>query len=448
MGTSHRTEAVVLFLGDLAFFLISLWLALFIRYGGILTERMFLLHIAPFSILFIVWALVFFIAGLYEQHTLMFQKRLPQKLLRSVLTNAVIAALFFYFFPAFLITPRANLFLYLIVSSAFLLLWRLYGFALFGKKDKQPAILLGSGTEMRELEAELSGNSRYGIRIVSSVDVSNLAGKNLSEETFRRTVAGQAPLVIVDLRNGVVESILPRFYALLFSGVKFVDLYKVYEEIFCRAPLSLLRYSWFLENISAAKRRSYDTLKRAMDIAVSLPLFALSLLFYPFIALAIKLDDGGAIFIVQERVGRDGGLIRTYKFRSLKRNETDPTKQSDNKVTRVGAFLRSTRLDELPQLLSVLLGDMSLIGPRPELPTAVRQYTDEIPYYNIRHLIKPGLSGWAQIYHENHPHHRTDISETKVKFSYDLYYLKNRSFFLDLKIALKTIKVLLSRSGV
>lgn len=445
---SHKREAIFLFVGDIVIFYVALFVALFLRYGFLVNERILSLHLVPFSILFVFWSAVFFIAGLYEQHTLMFQKRLPQKLLRSVLANAVIAALFFYFFPAFLITPRANLFLYLIVSSAFLLLWRLYGFALFGKRDKQPAILLGSGTEMRELEAELSGNSRYGVRIVSSVDVSNLAGKNLSEEMFRRTVEGQAPLVIVDLRNGVIESILPCFYALLFSGVKFVDLYKIYEEIFCRAPLSLLRYSWFLENISAAKRRSYDTLKRAMDIAVSLPLFALSLLFYPFIVLAIKLDDGGAIFIVQERVGRDGGLICTYKFRSLKRNETDPTKQSDNKVTRVGAFLRSARLDELPQLFSVLMGDMSLIGPRPELPKAVEQYTNEIPYYHIRHLIKPGLSGWAQIYHENHPHHRTDISETKVKLSYDLYYLKNRSLFLDLKIALKTIKVLFSRSGV
>jgi lipopolysaccharide/colanic/teichoic acid biosynthesis glycosyltransferase len=225
-------------------------------------------------------------------------------------------------------------------------------------------------------------------------------------------------------------------------------MYKVYEELFGRVPLSLLRYHWFLENISATKRRAYDFLKRAMDVAISLPLFVFSLLWYPFVATAIKLDDGGAVFIVQERVGAKGRLIRTYKFRSMLRNEENPTTRAANTVTRVGAFLRRTRLDELPQLWSVLRGEMSLIGPRPELSSLVSLYEREVPYYNIRHLIKPGLSGWAQIYHENHPHHQADISETKVKLSYDLYYIKHRSLWLDLKIALKTVKILLSRSGV
>jgi len=118
-----------------------------------------------------------------------------------------------------------------------------------------------------------------------------------------------------------------------------------------------------------------------------------------------------------------------------------------NKVTKVGAFLRTTRLDEFPQLWNVLKGDISLIGPRPEFPGPVEHYTKEIPYYNIRHLIKPGLSGWAQIYGA-HPHHSTDVSKTKEKLSYDLFYIKSRSFWLDIKIALKTIKALLSRSGV
>jgi lipopolysaccharide/colanic/teichoic acid biosynthesis glycosyltransferase len=116
-------------------------------------------------------------------------------------------------------------------------------------------------------------------------------------------------------------------------------------------------------------------------------------------------------------------------------------------ITRVGKFLRTTRIDELPQLWNVFRGDLSLIGPRPELPELVKLYEKEIPYYNIRHLLKPGLSGWAQLYHKNHPHYRPDVSETRVKLSYDLYYIKNRSLLLDLKIALKTIKTLLSRSG-
>ena len=182
---------------------------------------------------------------------------------------------------------------------------------------------------------------------------------------------------------------------------------------------------------------------------VSTGLLVVSLIFYPFIILAIKLDDGGPIFIVQDRVGQNNKVVRIVKFRSMSRDDQGVygNDRVPNKVTRVGKFLRKTRLDELPQLWDVLMGDLSFIGPRPELPALAKQYTEEIPYYNVRHLIKPGLSGWAQIYHEMHPHHGVDTTETKNKLSYDLYYLKNRSLFLDIKIALRSLKILLSIAG-
>ncbi|TSC57175.1 MAG: hypothetical protein Greene041679_404, partial [Parcubacteria group bacterium Greene0416_79] len=266
---SHRAEAFFLFIGDIALLYLSLLLVLLLRYGLPLDQLVIRLHFLPFSILFVAWILAFFVAGLYEQHTLMFQKRLPYRLLRSVSANAVIAALFFYFFPAFLITPRANLFLYLIVSSALLFFWRLYGTVLLGSGEKQPALLIGSGTEMRELEAELIGNPRYGIRLVSVVDASASLPAAGMAEMLRRAEREGVTFVIIDLRHGAIEPILPHLYALLFSRVKFVDLYRVYEELFGRVPLSLLRYHWFLEHISATKRRSYDLFKRAMDIFLS-----------------------------------------------------------------------------------------------------------------------------------------------------------------------------------
>ena len=138
-----------------------------------------------------------------------------------------------------------------------------------------------------------------------------------------------------------------------------------------------------------------------------------------------------------------------YKFRTMKiANDSGKWNSGEkNYVTTIGAFLRKTRLDELPQLWNVVFGDVSLIGPRPEFPDAVKTYENEISYYGIRHLIKPGLSGWAQIYHDNHPHHGIGIAETKEKLSYDLYYMKHRSFILDLQIVLKTIKKLLSIKG-
>ena len=187
-----------------------------------------------------------------------------------------------------------------------------------------------------------------------------------------------------------------------------------------------------------------------MDMAFASVLVLISLLFYPFVWLAIKLDDGGTLWSVQERIGQNSHLIKLLKFRTMEiaNDGGQWNKDNQNKVTRVGNFLRKTRIDELPQLWNVLKGDISLIGPRPEFPKPVKLYEKQVPYYGVRHLIKPGLSGWAQIHHDEHPHHTIDMLETKNKLSYDLYYIKNRSMMLDLKIALRTIKTLLSRSGV
>jgi lipopolysaccharide/colanic/teichoic acid biosynthesis glycosyltransferase len=186
-----------------------------------------------------------------------------------------------------------------------------------------------------------------------------------------------------------------------------------------------------------------------MDLSLSLVAGILSLVFYPFVIIGIKTQDRGPVFITQERIGKSGKKIKIVKFRTMTSNDNgNYGTQVVNVVTPFGAFLRKTRIDELPQLWNVVFGDISLIGPRPELPALVAHYESEIPYYGIRHIIKPGLSGWAQIYHDNHPHHGVAVEQTKEKLSFDLYYLKNRSFMLDITIALKTIKKLLSRSGI
>lgn len=188
--------------------------------------------------------------------------------------------------------------------------------------------------------------------------------------------------------------------------------------------------------------------KRTMDIVVSLVFGIPSLVVYPFVALAIKLDDGGALFSSQTRVGQNNKPIKIFKFRTMTvANDKGEWGKQQNKVTRVGYFLRKSRIDELPQIWNVLVGDISLIGPRPEFPVPVQMYSEQIPYYSVRHILKPGLSGWAQIYHERHPHHGLDAEETKNKLSYDLYYIKNRSVLLDVKIALQTLKILIMFAG-
>ncbi len=445
----NRLEAVILFAGDVVILYISLWLTLAVRDFSIPTADAWALHLTPFAILFAVWLFVFFIGGLYEKHTTILRKRLPDIILNTQIANSIIGILFFYFIPYFGITPKTTLFIYLVISFGLIVLWRRFGFQLFIDRAQQPAILIGSGDEMRDLAREVNSNARYGLHFVSTIDLKDVALLDFNREITERLYAEGISTIVIDTKHGQIDAILPNLYNFIFSGVRFIDMHKVYEDIFDRVPLSLVQYGWFLENISVTRKFTYELLKRVMDIVIAVPLLVLSLILLPFVTLAIWIEDRGSLFIVQERIGRNNKPIKIMKVRTMTGSDTgDAVLQSSLRVTRIGSLLRRTRIDELPQLWSVLIGDLSLIGPRPELPAMVKHYESEVPFYNVRHLITPGISGWAQIYHDGHPHHGTNVEETRTKLSYDLYYIKNRSFFLDLKIALKTMKTILSRAGV
>lgn len=454
MTKLHKRESEGLVMGDIAVFIISLWITLVVRYTKIPDSDLFFSHFIPFLLLFVVWVLVFFIVGLYERHILFLKNRLPGKLAGAHTTNLLIALVFFYTVPYFGITPKGTLFLYLLVSSILLGLWRLMIYPRISSRKPVNAMIIGVGSELVELRDRFksTGTRISGLDFVLMLDPASLkeAGDilKLKEEIKRQEIA----VIAIDLRNPKAQLLSSSLYELIFSGIRFIDIHEMYEDIFDREPLGLLDEGWFVEHISLTPNFIYDTLKRLMDILVSVPLALISLIFYPFVWIAIKIEDKGPIFIFQERVGENNTQIQIMKFRTMtsldegKKQLTKNAEQAnDNRVTKTGKFLRKSRIDELPQLWNVIRGDISLIGPRPELPKLVEFYNSEIPYYNVRHLIKPGLSGWAQIHHEVPPH---SVEETKVKLAYDLYYLKHRSFSLDLKIGLQTIKTLLSRTGI
>lgn len=442
MTIAGKRDALLLFTGDIIIFSLSLWLMLFLRHLEVPSWDFFELHFVPFSLLFVVWVLVFFISGLYGKHTMVLKKKLPVIILNAQVANMLIAALFFFLVPYFGIAPKTTLFIYLLVSFPLVLWWRLSGQDYITRRIPEAAILVGSGLEMEELRDEVNQNSKYGIRFDSYLNLEKLPVGDFKDEIIKRVYSENISVIVIDLKNEKVEPILPSLYNLLFAEIKFIDFHKVYEDIFDRIPLSILRHNWFLENISLSPKVLYDIFKRLMDIAIALVLFIISLAIFPFVYLAIKLDDKGDIFFTQERVGEHNKIIKIWKFRSMSED-----KGGESSITGVGKFLRKSRIDELPQLWNVIRGDMSLIGPRPEMPELAKEYETQIPYYNIRHLIKPGLSGWAQI-QTSAPKFKVGFEETRDKLSYDLYYIKNRSLFLDFNIALLTIKTLISRSGI
>ncbi|MBI5798364.1 MAG: exopolysaccharide biosynthesis polyprenyl glycosylphosphotransferase [Candidatus Yonathbacteria bacterium] len=445
MKILNRREPIILFAGDLMAFSIALWVALAVRYGSIPSADLLSRHWAPFSLLFILWTFVFFVAGLYEKHTLVFKGKLPSLILNTQVANSLLAVVFFYLLPIFGITPKIVLAVYLMVSFLLVVLWRVTIVPRFGFRHRENAILIGAGEEMQELKEEMNGNERYNLKFVSSVNLNQLDGIAFQEEVVGKIYSEVVTSVVIDLKHEKADAILPSLYNLIFSNVRFLDMYKVYEEVFDRIPLSLVGYNWFLENISFSPHTMYDTLKRMMDVAIASVLGILSLILYPFVIVAIKLEDNGPAFIMQERIGAGNRIIKLWKFRSMRGSDAGKwVTDGDDRITRTGKFLRKSRIDELPQLWNIVRGDLSLIGPRPDIVAMGKKLAEELPYYTVRNLIKPGLSGWAQIKQDIAPQ---SLEETRERLAYDLYYLKNRSFILDLTIALKTMKTLLSRTG-
>jgi len=441
----QKKEKVILFAGDIIFFITTLWLTLFLRYFEIPNITVFYSHLIPFSFLFIVWIIVFFIAGLYDKHTVIFKRRLPSIILNAQIVNIVFAAIFFFFIPYFGITPKTNLFIYLFISFVAIVFWRIYLFPLFESGKRQNALLMASGNEMVELKEEINNNTRYNFYFKFALDLNlDKVDSEAIKEYLRKYVKeNNISMVVADTGNEKISSVMPFLYNIIFiqSSFRFLDFQKMYENIFDRVPLSLVKYNWFLSNVQWLPKITHDLVKRLADIVFSIALGILSLPVYPLVFLAVKLGDKGPLFIIQERVGMDNRPIYIFKFRSMSIYERE-------KITKVGGILRRTRIDELPQLWNVLKGDLSLVGPRPEIPRLAKLYEKEIPYYNIRHFVQPGLSGWAQIHHNKPPKFGAQYDETKEKLSYDIYYIKNRSLLLDFYIYLKTIKTLFLRSGL
>lgn len=447
MSTQGRQEAPLLIAGDVLFLLVALGATLVVRYGDIPTQETFVQHLIPFSFLFLVSVLVFLIAGLYDKHTVFFKSRLPETILYAQLANITLAALFFFMVPAFGIQPKTNLFIYLILSTLFVSLWRIFLFPLLSRHVRSEALLIGSGEDTNHLFHEINENTRYDIRFIGSGPVASSDPHELRERILAAARNQNVSVIVMPFSYFDDPSFLPESGNLTEQGIKFIDAGLLYENVFDRVSLSLTSRRWLLQESSRTGRIMYAFFKRALDIGVSLgALIVLSPLLI-LIAAFLK-AEGRPAFILQTRVGRGGKHIRIIKFRTMLFDDGgDPERQKENRMTALGKVLRRTQLDELPQFVNVLRGDLSLIGPRPEIPLLTATYEKEIPFYNARHLVEPGISGWAQIKHSSPPKFKIDVEATKNKLSFDLYYLKHRSFFLDIIIALQTVKILLARAS-
>ena len=444
-------EPFCLLFGDLAALYLGLWLTLAVRYLHVPSTDVWVQHAVPFSLLFLVTICIYFITGLYDQHTLLVRQRLPSLVGWGQLISVLVAAFFFFSVPSFGIAPKTNLLIFLVLSSVLVVSWRIMWARVSGFGKRRNALMLGVGSELDELAAEIDQNPRYGLHVAyrvapEDVLVSEELRTQLSAFVTKRSIS----TIIVDMHDAQITRIMPVLYSLLFSHphVIVLDAMNLYESIFRRIPVSLLEDVWFVQYASRKAGIVYRVFHRIVDFVMGVVVGVVWLLTAPVVWVALRYDDRGPLYIEQERLGEHDRPISIKKYRTMSGSDSgDHVLKSSLRVTRVGAVLRPTRIDELPQCLSLLRGDLSFVGPRPELPALAQLYADTIPYYRARHLIRPGLTGWAQLYHDAHPHHGANIEETRNKLSYDLYYLKHRSVLLDLEIIMKTIKKIVTRSG-
>lgn len=446
--TLFRPRTAVLFLGDIASFICALWLSLFVRSLTLPSQELFFANLRPFLFLFVIWIVIFFIAGLYESRAILLARRaLSDVLLSAQIINVIIAALFFFFIPIYNVAPKTILLIYLALSFLAVLLWRGFLFPFLGLQKPENAIVVGEGSEIEDLVDTLARAHRPPAHVTVVISPQE---PNLRSAVTHAIESHKPRFIIADLNDRRVTTAFPALYNHLYQGIRFLDSSGLYEDVFGRMPLSRIDEVWIARNISRSTHMLYDPLKRIIDIVCAVIIGIVSLVTYPFIVLAIWLDDGGSPFVALLRVGEGGRVFHMFKFRSMTGNDqgnygaTGATKLS---VTRVGKVLRAWRLDELPQVWNIIVGNLSFIGPRPETPALVETYEQEIPFYGVRHVIKPGLSGSAQLYYHGDPHGVTDVAATKMKLSYDIFYLKHRSLTLDLSIFLKTIRRILIRSS-
>ncbi|NCQ13058.1 exopolysaccharide biosynthesis polyprenyl glycosylphosphotransferase, partial [Candidatus Falkowbacteria bacterium] len=266
--------------------------------------------------------------------------------------------------------------------------------------------------------------------------------KSLSEQIISKHIS---TIVICDdfSQDDVVREAL---FACLPLNVTFFNYPEFYEMLTGKVPVEAIGPDWFLKNLQTRSKNYFNLLKQLLDFILALVVFIVSLPLWPLIAILIKLSSRGPVFFTQERLGKDEQSFNIIKFRTMRveNNNQEPTEEADNRITGLGLFLRKTRLDEIPQVLNILRGEMSFIGPRPERPEIVAELEKEIPFYKTRLLIKPGITGWDQV---SGSYHSASVSDSMEKLQHDLFYLSNRSLYLDITIALKTIATVVSREG-
>lgn len=455
MNNLVKIKKIILLAGDALVLFLSLPITLLIAFQEELNREIYLAHFYPFLGIHLFTLIAFYISGLYDLRFFKSATSLLPTILLVNTASGIFGIILFYLLKDPGITPKTNLAVDMFAAALLIWLWRALFQRYLGERLKINVAIAGVNEHAKELADIITSRPYIGYNLAAIIATDPLLSTGILEDkkTFladKNLIANlkieKIDTVITAENPHLNPAIAKAFYECIPYKIRFLDLAQSYELLTGRVPISYINQTWFLENINEQQKILYDKIKRLIDLCAATVIFFISLPLWLLIAFAIKWESSGPVLYTQERVGQNKKLFLLIKFRSMVNNAEHGkpvwAQAKDPRVTKIGAFLRRIHLDELPQMINIIKGDLSLIGPRPERTEFVNELEEQIPHYNIRHIIKPGFSGWAQV---NFRYARTPM-DTYEKFQYDLYYLKNRSFVLDIAILLKTINLFFKKN--
>ena len=404
-----------------------------------------------------IYIFAFYMADLYD-----FRKdfRAPSQLFTIACASiaAFIIATFCFYVNWSLRIGRGVFLMNGILITYFLISWRyLYSHLMTQPKFQKKGLIVGAGWAGKTIFEEIKKAEGYGLRIIGFLDDDNT--KMGSKIDSVPVICNRSNLLEVVKENDITQivvaitgekhvDLLKDLIKCSQDGVAIADMPALFENLTGKIPFNHIDDLWLLNSLSRKSKFQVQKIKRVFDVISSFILLMICSPIIPIIAFLIKRNSEGSIFYVQERLGMNNKRFKIIKFRSMVQNAEEKTgavyvKDQDERVTSIGKFLRKWRLDEIPQLINVFKGDMSLVGPRPEREVFINEYQEKIPFYVERLLVRPGLTGWAQV---KFPY-ASSVAHTEEKLQYDLFYIKNMSILLDIIILLQTVKVILFGKG-
>ena len=454
-GKKYPYRKLILFFGEGLFLLISLAIITLFKEPTALTNNL----LSWFRLIFIV---IVCLLCLYYFDLYTFKKGysyfdMTTRLFQALGSASIFLGFTYFVFPS-LIAGRGVFLIELITFIFFSSIWRyFYIWSLRRNIGSRPAVIIGQGDAVQRLLIEVEENSDCGYKISGIIfpeqskmpsqlpkDIKLLYGfDKLLEKT--KALKAEEIIVAMDEKRGVLP--IDELLKCKMQGLPVIDGETFIEEITGKLAIDSINPSWLIFKEGFQKSPSTLLGKRITGVLFSLLGLLVSLPVTLLTAAAIRLESKGPIFFKQIRVGKDGHEFEVIKFRSMRtdaeKNGAKWATANDDRVTKVGRIIRKLRIDEIPQMWNVLKGDMNFVGPRPERPEFVKDLIEKIRYYDQRHCVQPGITGWAQI---NYPY-GASIEDAKRKLEYDLYYIKHMSVLLDLYIILKTVKTILFREG-